>query len=358
MTDAPTPAEIAAMPKVLLHDHLDGGLRPQTIIELADAIGHKLPTTNADELADWFFCGGEDIGDLPKYLDKFGHTFGVMQGKEALHRVARECAEDLAADGVIYAEIRFAPLLHSGTGLSVDEVIETVVDGLAVGSAGTTLRCGVLAVALRNHDNSLAVAEAAVRHRDRGVVGFDIAGPEDGFPPQRHLAAFQYLQRENFHFTIHAGEAFGPRSIWKAVQWCGAERLGHGYRIVEDITFPGDGDFSADEPQLGTLASFIRDRRIALEICPTSNVHINGASSIAHHPVSALAYLGFRVTINTDNRLMSRCTMSSEFAELVEHHDWTVDDIMTATINAAKSTFLPFQERNDLIEDILELTND
>lgn len=352
MTEALTLGEIAALPKVLLHDHLDGGLRPQTIIELADAIGHELPANDSDELAEWFFCGGDDIGDLPKYLDKFGHTFGVMQTKGSLHRVARECAEDLAADGVVYAEVRFAPLLHSSTGLSIDEIIETVVDGLAVGSVGTALRCGVLAVALRNHDNSLEVAEAAVRHRDRGVVGFDIAGPEKGFPPQRHLAAFQYLQRENFHFTIHAGEAFGPRSIWKAVQWCGAERLGHGYRIVEDI------DFSTDEPKLGSLASYIRDRRIALEICPTSNVHIKGVDSIDHHPVSALAYLGFRVTINTDNRLMSRCSMTSEFAELVEHHDWTVDDIMTATINAAKSTFLPFDERNDLIEDILGLAGD
>ena len=350
-SETPSRETLRTAPKVLLHDHLDGGVRPQTIIDLASDIGHDLPTTDSGELADWFFCGGDDIGNLPKYLDKFRHTFGVMQTRDGLHRVAREAAEDLAADGVVYAEVRFGPSLHLGSGLSIDEIIETVVDGLTTGSEGTPLRCGVLVTALRNADDSLALAEAAVRYRDRGVVGFDIAGPEEGFPPQRHLPAFQHLQRENFHFTIHAGEAFGPRSIWKALQWCGAERLGHGYRIIEDI------DFSGEEPVLGSLAAYVRDRRVPLEVCPTSNVHIKGAPSIAKHPIGTLLNLGFRVTVNTDNRLMSRCTMTSEYAELVEHQGWTMDDVTKTTINAAKSAFLPFDERNKLIEEILATTN-
>ena len=349
--DVPSLEEIIAAPKVLLHDHLDGGLRPQTVIELANQYGHALPFATAAEADEWFFCGGTDIGNLPKYLEKFRHTIGVMQHAEALHRVASECAEDLAADGVVYAEIRFAPTAHLTAGLTIDEVIETVVAGLTAGSEGTKLVCRVLAVALRHETNSLEVAQAAVRHRERGVVGFDIAGPEDGFPPQRHLEAFQYLQRENFHFTIHAGEAFGPRSIWKALQWCGAERLGHGYRIIEDIHFE-DGDSGDQPPVLGSLAQYVIDRRIPLEICPTSNVHTEGAASIGEHPIGMLAALGFRVTVNTDNRLMSRCSMSSEFHALVTEQGWMMDDIAAASINGAKSAFLSYDERNALIDHI------
>lgn len=354
--NAPSLADIIAAPKVLLHDHLDGGLRPKTVIELADQYGHELPFATADEASEWFFCGGDDIGNLPLYLEKFRHTIGVMQHADALHRVARECAEDLAADGVVYAEIRFAPTAHLTAGLTIDEVIETVVAGLTAGSEGTKLVCRVLAVALRHESDSLEVAEAAVRFRDRGVVGFDIAGPEDGFPPQRHLPAFQYLQRENFHFTIHAGEAFGPRSIWKALQWCGAERLGHGYRIIEDVQFDGDSAFDEGSARLGSLAQYVVDRRIPLEVCPTSNVHTEGAASIADHPIGMLAALGFRVTVNTDNRLMSRCSMSSEFHALATHQGWTMDDITAASINAAKSAFLTYDERNNLIDHIIVST--
>ncbi len=263
LANAPSLADIIAAPKVLLHDHLDGGLRPETVIELADRYGYELPFATADQASEWFFCGGDDIGNLPLYLEKFRHTIGVMQHADALHQVAKECAED-------------------------------------------------------------------------------------GFPPQRHLEAFQYLQRENFHFTIHAGEGFGPRSIWKALQWCGAERLGHGYRIIEDIQF-NDGD----EARLGSLAQYMVDRRIPLEVCPTSNVHTEGAASSAEHPIGMLAALGFRVTVNTDNRLMSRCSMSSEFHALVTHQGWTMDDITAASINAAKSAFLSYDERNNLIDHIL-----
>ncbi len=347
MASIPSPEQIRSVPKVLLHDHLDGGLRPSTVIELADAVGHALPSTDATKLEKWFFCGGDDVGDLPKYLEKFSHTFGVMQTPDALHRVASEAAQDLAADGVVYAEVRFGPSLHTSGGMVLDEIIETVVAGLAEGSKGTLLKVGVLAVALRNQSDSVEIAEAALRHRDRGVVGFDIAGPEDGYPPELHLAAFHLLQRESFHFTIHAGEAFGPRSIWKALQWCGAERLGHGYRIIDDI------DMSGDSPTVGPLAAYVRDRRIPLEICPTSNVHIGAVESVAQHPIGLLYELGFRVTVNTDNRLMSRVTTTSEMLALVRDHAWDWSNLHRVTVNAAKSAFLPFEQRVELIENII-----
>ena len=202
---------------------------------------------------------------------------------------------------------------------------------------------------MRTSTDSLEVAELAVRYRERGVVGFDIAGREAGYPPTLHLAAFQYLQRENFHFTIHAGEAFGPASIWEAVQYCGAERLGHGVRIVDDITTDAD-----HEPHLGRLASFVRDRRIPLELCPTSNVHTGAAADIASHPIGDLRRLGFRVTVNTDNRLMSDVSMTSEMASLSEAFGWGLVDLRWLTINSMKSAFLPFDERLAIIEDVVK----
>ena len=238
---SPTPDELLAAPKVLLHDHLDGGLRPETVIELADETGYAgLPTTNAAELAEWMKRGA-DRKDLVLYLDTFAHTTGVMQTPDSLHRVARECAEDLAADGGVYAEVRFAPELHTEQALTMDDVVEAVTAGFEAGSADTALTIRTICSAMRQNENSLAVSELAVRWRDRGVIGFDIAGPENGFPPDDHMPAFQLAQRENFHFTIHAGEAYGPKSIWKALQWCGAERLGHGVRIIDDISIDGDG---------------------------------------------------------------------------------------------------------------------
>jgi len=250
----PTYDEIRRAPKALLHDHLDGGLRPATIIELADGMGHRLPTTHAAELGRWF-VEAADSGSLERYLETFTHTVAVMQAAPALHRVAAECALDLAADGVVYAEVRFAPEQHLAFGLSLDEVVEAVLAGFADGSAqaaaaGTPIRVGTLLTAMRHAARSMEIAELAVRHRDVGVVGFDIAGAEAGYPPTRHLDAFEYLQRENFHFTIHAGEAFGLPSIWQAIQWCGADRLGHGVRIVDDI---------GPDRALGRLAAYVRD---------------------------------------------------------------------------------------------------
>ena len=266
-TSLPTREQLESAPKVLLHDHLDGGLRPQTVIELAEETGYEgLPTSDPDELATWM-TRGADRKDLVLYLDTFAHTSGVMQTADALARVAREAAEDLVADGVVYAEVRFAPELHTEQGLSMDDVLEAVTSGFADSSRDTPLTIRTICSAMRHQQNSLEVSQLAVRWRDDGVVGFDIAGPEKGFPPDDHMLAFQYAQRENFQYTIHAGEAYGPPSIWKALQWCGAERLGHGVRICDEITVDPDGGAT-----LGRLAHSIRDRRIPLEVL--SLIHI------------------------------------------------------------------------------------
>jgi adenosine deaminase len=341
--------QIRDVPKVLLHDHLDGGLRPATIVDLARQTGYRgLPTGDPGELGRWMTSAAER-GNLELYLEAFQHTVGVMQTRDALVRVAAECAEDLAADGVAYAEVRFAPELHVTAGLTLDQVVEAVLEGFAQGSAGRGIRVYALLTAMRTAARSLEIAELAVRHRDEGVVGFDIAGAEAGSPPSRHLDAFQYVARENFHITIHAGEGFGLPSIWEAVQWCGAERLGHGVRIIDDITVLPDGT-----AQLGRLASFVRDRRIALEMCPTSNVHTGAARSIKEHPIGLLRRLSFRVTVNTDNRLMSDVTLSSEFATLVEAFGYGWSDIQWLTINAMKSAFAPFDERLELINTVIK----
>jgi adenosine deaminase len=347
---SPTLDQIRRVPKVLLHDHLDGGLRPATIVELAEQTGYRdLPTTDADELGAMISSAAAEHGNLEVYLRTFRHTVGVMQTREALVRVAAECAEDLAADGVVYAEVRFAPELHVTAGLSLDEVVEAVLDGFEIGSAGRNIRVYALLTAMRTAARSLEIAELAVRHRENGVVGFDIAGAEAGSRPSRHLDAFQYVSRENFHITIHAGEGFGLPSIWEAVQWCGAERLGHGVRIIDDIAVDPDGT-----ARLGLLASYIRDRRIPLEMCPTSNVNTGAAPSIKEHPIGLLRQLSFRVTVNTDNRLMSGVTLSSEFAALCDAFGYGWSDIQWLTINAMKSAFAPFDERLELINTVIK----
>jgi adenosine deaminase len=348
------PARIAAVPKVLLHDHLDGGLRPATIVELAAEINYLgLPEDNPAALAGWFVAETPKR-DLVRYLEGFRHTVAVMQTADALQRVARECAEDLAADGIVYAEVRFAPELHIESGLDLEAVVEAVLDGFAAGmevarSAGHPIVTRVLLTAMRTAARSLEIAELAVRYRDRGVAGFDVAGAEAGYPPTRHLDAFQLVQRANFHATLHAGEAFGLPSIWEALQWCNAERLGHGVRIADDITTGPDG-----ETRLGSLAGYIRDRRIPLELCPTSNVHTGAAPSLAEHPIGLLRRLRFRVTVNTDNRLMSGVTLSSELARCCETFGWGWSDLEWLTINAMKSAFWPFDDRLALIDAVIK----
>ncbi|MGH9061984.1 MAG: adenosine deaminase, partial [Acidimicrobiales bacterium] len=330
MTDtAPSLEQIRRVPKVLLHDHLDGGLRPTTVIDLARETGYRaLPTSDPDALAGWFRQAA-NRGDLPRYLRGFEHTVAVMQTGEALSRVAQECAEDLAADGVVYAEVRYAPELHQHRGLSLDQVVEAVQDGFVRGSRGRGITVSTLLTAMRTGVQSRAIAELAVRHRHAGVVGFDIAGAEAGSPPTRHLDAFNHVRHNNFHITIHAGEGFGLASIWEALQWCGAERLGHGVRIIDDITVTSDGT-----AHLGQLASYVRDRRIPLEMCPTSNVHTGAIRSFAEHPIGLLRQLAFRVTVNTDNRLMSGVSLTSELAGLVETFGYGLADLEWLTVNA------------------------
>lgn len=371
---------IASLPKVLLHDHLDGGLRPGTVLELAQQQGYEaLPVDDEAGLASWFEQAANS-GSLVRYLETFDHTVGVTQTADALRRVARECVIDLASDGVVYAEVRYAPEQHLREGLSLDEVVEAVNVGFREGEeevAGGAVRTGdgsparsiqVQAIlgAMRHAARSREIAELMVRHRDARVCGFDIAGAEDGFPPTRHLDAFEYLRRENAHFTIHAGEAFGLPSIWEAIQWCGAERLGHGVRIIDDITLDGAPvgedlagaiQRAATDPgafELGRLAAYVRDRRIALEMCPSSNVQTGAADSIAAHPITLLNQLRFRVTLNTDNRLMSATTMTREYDLLREQAGWTRADLRRVSVNAMKSAFLPFDERLTVIEEVLK----
>ncbi|MEA2537259.1 MAG: adenosine deaminase [Chloroflexota bacterium] len=340
-------------PKVLLHDHLDGGLRPATIVELAAETGYDgLPTTDAGALAAWIRRGA-DRKSLELYLETFAHTVGVMQTPAAIRRVAAECAEDLAADGVVYAEIRYAPELSTAGGMTLDAVVEATFEGFRVGmeraaADGRPIVVRSLATAMRQADRALEIAELALRHRDRGVVGFDIAGPEAGYPPGRFADAFHRLVHASFHLTLHAGEGYGLPSIREALD-LGAERLGHGVRIVDDITVDGDG-----RAQLGRLAAYVRDRRIPLELCPTSNVHTGLAASIADHPIDLLRRLRFRVTINTDNRLMSDVTLSSEFAALDSAFGIGLGEMEWLTLNAMKSAFLPFDERLRLIDEVIK----
>ena len=345
---------IREAPKALLHDHLDGGLRPETVLELASEVGYReLPTSDPAELGRWF-TRGADRKSLELYLEGFQHTVALLQTRDAIERVAAECVEDLAADNVAYAEVRYAPELSTEGGLTLDEVVEATLQGFREGerraqAQGRRIVIKLLVSAMRQAARSLEIAELAVRHRDEGVVGFDIAGPEAGFPPTRHLDAFQLIQRENFHVTIHAGESFGLPSIWEALQWCGAERLGHGVRIMDDITTQPDGSI-----ELGRLAALVRDRRVPLELCPTSNVQTGAVVSIDEHPIDFLRRLRYRVTVNTDNRLMSGVTMSSEFRAIEEAFGIGLDEMEWLTTNAMKSAFSPFDERLEIINEVVK----
>ncbi|PWG11425.1 adenosine deaminase [Streptomyces sp. V2] len=338
------------LPKAVLHDHLDGGLRPATLVELSAEVGHILPTTDPEALAAWFFEAANS-GDLVRYIETFDHTLAVLQTREGLLRVAEEYVLDLAADGVVYGEVRYAPELNTRGGLTLNEVVETVQEGLAAGmakaaAAGTPVRVGTILCGMRMFGRVREAADLAVVYRDAGVVGFDIAGAEAGFPAADHADAFAHLRSENVPFTIHAGEADGLSSIHQALQICGAQRIGHGVRITDDIADLATG-------KLGRLAGWVRDRRIALEMCPTSNLQTGAATSIAEHPITALKNLGFRVTLNTDNRLVSGTTMTREMSLLVEEAGWTTADLRDVTVNALKSAFIPFDERKKLIEDVV-----
>src|SRR5881296_1418600 len=313
------------LPKVLLHEHLDGVLRPKTVIELASSAKYgQLPAKDPEDLARWFHQGANQ-GSLPKYLEGFAHTIAVMQTEEALERVAYEQAEDLSRDGVVYFETRFAPLFHTREGLSHQQVVSAALKGLERGRKDFGISSGLIICAMRNMDVSLEMAELAVDFRERGVVGFDLAGEEGGYPPKKHVDAFHYIQRENFNITIHAGEAFGIESIWQAIQWCGAHRIGHATRLIEDITISDDDP--TEVVSMGYLAQYILDKRIPLEICLTSNVDTGAVKSVEEHPFGIYHRYKFRVTLNTDDRLMSKTTLSREYKLAADAFNLTLHDL-------------------------------
>ncbi len=343
---------IRTLPKVLLHDHLDGGVRPQTVIELARDTGYnKLPTDDPGELAEWFHRGAQR-GSLPLYLEGFAHTCGVMQTEEALERVAYEMMEDMYNDGVVYVETRFAPVFHTDKGLHWDGVVNAVLRGLERGRDDFGVEFGLIVCAMRNMKLSQEMAELAVDFRERGVVGFDLAGEEGGFPPKKHVDAFHYIQRENFNITVHAGEAFGKESIWQAIQWCGAHRIGHATRLIEDIGL--DKRDPMKVTRMGYLAQYVLDKRIPLEICLTSNVDTGAVESLEKHPFGILYRYKFRVTLNTDDRLMSDTTMTKELYIAHKIFKLGLDDLEKITINAMKSAFIPYNRRIKIIYDVIK----
>ncbi len=342
---------IRSLPKVLLHDHLDGGIRPKTIIELAkENKYYKLPTTDVDELTKWFHRGATR-GSLSLFLEGFEHTCGVMQTEEALERVAYETVEDMKKDGVVYFETRFAPVFHTTKGLDKHKVVMAVLKGLERGKKDFGVHYGLLICAMRHMEPAVSqeIAELTVDFRNRGVVGFDLAGEEGGYPPKKHVDAFEYIQRENFNITIHAGEAFGKESIWQAIQWCGAHRIGHATRLVEDMRIK-EGEVLS----MGTLAQYVLDKRIPLEICLTSNVHTGAVQSLEEHPFGILYRYKFRCTLNTDDRLMSNITLTDELCTAAEVFNLKLEDLEKLTINAMKSAFLPYKQRIALIYNVLK----
>lgn len=339
------------LPKVLLHDHLDGGVRPQTVIDLAKETGYKkLPTTNPKELGVWFHRGATR-GSLPLFLEGFEHTCGVMETEGALERVAYETMEDMKKDGVVYLETRFAPVFHTGKGLHLERIVQAVLHGLERGKKDFGVQFGLILCAMRHMKPAISqeIAELAVDFRNKGVVGFDLAGEEGGYPPKKHVDAFHYIQRENFNITIHAGEAFGKESIWQAIQWCGAHRVGHATRLIEDMKVK-DGNVL----NMGTLAQYVLDKRIPLEICLTSNLHTGAVRDLKDHPFGILHHYKFRLTLNTDDRLMSNITLTDEYHTAAEVFDLSLDDLEKLTINAMKSAFLPYKKRIALIYDVIK----
>ena len=341
---------IKAVPKAILHDHLDGGLRPSTIIELAkDLRYNKLPTKDPGEVAEWFHRGANK-GNLVEYLQGFEHTTAVMQTKESLERVAYEMMEDMKNDNVCYVETRFAPVYHTNKGLYHEDLVSAVLEGLERGKNDFGVGYGLILCGMRNMKNTLEIAELAVNFRKKGVIGFDLAGEEGGYPPKKHIDAFQFIQRANFNITIHAGEAFGKESIWQAIQWCGAHRIGHATHLVEDFTLDRDGNVVG----FGDLAQYVLDKRIPLEICLLSNVHTGAVDKIENHPFGLLFKEKFRVTLNTDDRLMSNTTMTKEFLVAIDVFNLNLEDLEKITINSMKSAFIPYKERLHYIYNVIK----
>ena len=344
--------EIRALPKALLHDHLDGGLRPETILDLADEIGHELPSTDLAELAAWFVRGA-NTKDLLQYLATFEHTIAVMQTPAHLNRVAREAALDLAADGVVYAEVRFAPENHQLRGLSLDEVMEAVQDGFRSGmtlaaAAGTPISVNTIVCAMRQEARSAEIARLTVdwAERDDRVVSFDLAGPETGFPPTDHPEALDLIRRSHVHLTLHASEPPGQELISQALS-CGAERIGHGVRLQEGI------DRSGDDWQLDRLAQYVLERQVPLEMAPSCHVHVGAVDSFEEHPLVPFHRRGFKVTVNTDNRLMSGVSVTSETHKLATTFDLTDAELGELAVAGVESGFGDFDERRAIVRDVV-----
>ncbi|MFB3049731.1 MAG: adenosine deaminase [Acidimicrobiia bacterium] len=339
--------DYTSLPKAVLHDHLDGGVRVATIIELADGAGYtQLPTMDEAELTEWFHQ--KQSGSLERYLKAFEHTFGVMQNQDAIRRVAYEAGVDLAADGVVYAEVRFGPTLHTFDGLTREDAIEAVLDGFGSASRDTGIVIYGIATALRHETDSEEVANAAIPFAGLGVVGFDLAGPEAGNPADDHEPACRLASEHSLGLTIHAGEADGPNSMWRALAHCGAQRIGHGTRIVDDAKVL-DGELT----DLGSLARRVRDHRVPLEVSITSNLHSGSFAPQIEHPFGALYRAGFNVSINTDNRLMSATTASLEYELVIEDYGLTLADLGSITSNAIEAGFGDWPTRRRLIDEVV-----
>jgi adenosine deaminase len=335
--------EARRLPKVLLHDHLDGGLRVSTILEFADEIGWALPTTDADDLQAWF-TRGADTGDLLQYLATFEHTLAVMQTAERIERVAHEAVIDLAHDGVVYAEVRFAPELHQAGGLPLGEIVDAVTSGFRRGErdVGGRITVNAICCAMRTGRRSLEIAElvAQLRERDDKVVAFDLAGAETGYPPSLHAEALAFARRAHLNVTIHASEPPDLELIADALVH-GAHRIGHGVRLAADTNLA--------DLDLGPLAQYVLDHQIHLEMAPTCNVQIGAVADIAAHPVGPFLRAGFNVGVNTDNRLMSNVMPSSELYAVAVSHRLDRDEIERLTTNAMMSSFAPMDVRRGIL---------
>ncbi len=335
-----TRQQILELPKTDLHCHLDGSLRPKSILEMAQEQKVQLPTNDEEEL-NRLLLNGREVDSLVTYLKAFDITLLVLQEKDALARVAYEVAEDAAKENVWYLEVRFSPILHTNHGLRYSEIIDAVLEGLEKAQKDFGIHTGLIICAMRNRSasESKQLAEICLAYKNRGVVAFDLAGAEQGNPAKDHTEAFYLVLNNNINCTIHAGEAYGPASIAQALHYCGAHRIGHGTRLAED----------------GDLLNYVNDHRIPLEICLTSNMQTKSVSSLELHPFRFFLDYGLRVTLNTDNRLMSGTTVTDEYMLAVEKYNLTIDEIYDIIIAGFKSSFLGYKERKALLKKVLDV---
>jgi adenosine deaminase len=330
--------DIQRLPKTDLHVHLDGSLRIPTILELAKDQGVQLPGDTVESLRP-FVEMGEDCASLVEYLKAFDVTLAVMQTYESLVRTAYELAEDAALENVRYLEVRYSPILHQKQGLTLHNVVQAVLEGLAMAERRHTIRTGVILCGIRHigPDQSNRLADLTVAFKNKGVVGFDLAGAEEDFPAKKHRDAFSRVLANNINCTLHAGEAYGPESIHQAIHSCGAHRIGHGVRLIED----------------GDLLNYVNDHRIPLECCPSSNVQTKAVRTLADHPIRLFYDLGLRVTVNTDNRMVTRTTVSEEYLKLHQNLGFSLEEIKELIIMGFKSAFLPYAIKRAMLSDVV-----